>query len=81
MNRLNALGASLRLHTTRRYMDGTAGPPFRKILDNLVHKGKTIHVGVGSCTMRASSTERLSAGVDCIDCFRGIENQSAIFVV
>ncbi len=48
MNRLNALGASLRLHTTRRYMDGTAGPPFRKILDNLVHKGKTIHVGVGS---------------------------------
>jgi len=29
-------------------MDGTAGPPFRKILDNLVHNGKTIHVGVGS---------------------------------
>ena len=37
MNRLNAVGASLRLDTTRRYMDGTAGPPFRKILDNLVH--------------------------------------------
>ena len=48
MNRLNELGASLRLHTTRRYMEGTSGPPFRFILDNLVHEGQTIHVGAGS---------------------------------
>ena len=48
MNRLNELGASLRLHTTRRYMEGSAGPPFRFILDNLVHEGNKMHVGAGS---------------------------------
>ncbi len=53
MNRLNALGASLRLHSAAHYLSGTAGPPFRFILDNLVYQGEALHVGSGSDAAQA----------------------------
>jgi len=53
MDRLNSLGASLRLHSTAHYLSGTAGPPFRYILDNLNYQGNDIHVGSGSDAAQA----------------------------
>ena len=53
MNRLNELGASLRLHSAAHYLTGTAGPPFRFILDNLENNGQTLHVGSGSDAAQA----------------------------
>jgi predicted amidohydrolase YtcJ len=60
MDRFNDLGASLRLHTTSRYLGGgvggpggSGGPPFRYILDNLEYNGQTLHVGSGSDAAQA----------------------------
>lgn len=53
MDRLNEIGASLRLHSAAHYMTGTAGPPFRFILDNLENQGRTLHVGSGSDAAQA----------------------------
>ena len=53
MDRLNALGASLRLHSAAHYLTGSGGPPFRFILDNLDFQGKTLHVGSGSDAAQA----------------------------
>ena len=47
MDRLNSLGASLRLHSTAHYLSGTARPPYRYILDNFNYQGNDIHVGGG----------------------------------
>ena len=53
INKMNAIGASLRLHSTAHYMSGAGGPPYRFILDNLTYQGNDIHEGAGSDAAQA----------------------------